>query len=40
VYIDYIHYTREGNRFMAKFMYDSLRDAIHERAARLRSEGR
>jgi hypothetical protein len=32
VYIDYLHYTREGNRFMAKFVYDTLKDAIHRRA--------
>jgi hypothetical protein len=38
VFIDYLHYTREGNRFMAKFMYDSLEGVIHRRAARLRRE--
>jgi hypothetical protein len=40
VFIDYVHYTREGNRFMAKVMYDSLREAIHQRAAAVRSGAR
>jgi hypothetical protein len=36
VFIDYLHYTREGNRFMGKFMADTLREAIHQRAERVR----
>jgi hypothetical protein len=40
VYIDYLHYTREGNAFMAKFMVDELRDAIHRRAAQVKSGAR
>ena len=39
VFIDYLHYTAEGNRFMAEFIYDQLRDAFHRRAAQLRAAG-
>jgi hypothetical protein len=35
VFIDYVHYTAEGNRFMAGFIYNQLRDAFHLRAKEL-----
>jgi hypothetical protein len=37
VFIDYLHYTADGNRFMADFIYDQLRDAFHRRADELRA---
>ena len=39
VFIDYLHYTVDGNRFMADFIYDQLRDAFHSRAEHLRAAG-
>ena len=36
IYIDYLHYTREGNQVMAKFIFDEMKDIFHRRAARIR----
>ena len=36
VFIDYLHYTKEGNRFMARFMHEQLKPALHRRAQELR----
>lgn len=35
VFIDYLHYTAEGNRFMSEFIYDEMREAFRQRAAEL-----
>jgi hypothetical protein len=37
VFIDYLHYTAEGNRFMSEFIYDQLREAFRLRAEQLRA---
>ncbi|MDQ6828455.1 MAG: hypothetical protein M3081_06265, partial [Gemmatimonadota bacterium] len=37
VWIDYLHYTKNGNRFMAEVMYDRLKPLIYARAARVRA---
>ncbi len=39
IFIDYLHYTADGNRFMADFIYDQLHDAFHKRAQQLRATG-
>jgi lysophospholipase L1-like esterase len=36
VFIDYLHYTRSGNAFMADVIYDRLKPVFHARAAKLR----
>jgi hypothetical protein len=40
IFIDYLHYTAEGNRFMAHVIYDRLKNVFHERARALREERR
>lgn len=40
VFIDYLHYTKEGNQAMARFIYEQMRDKFHERANRIRNPGR
>jgi hypothetical protein len=37
-FIDYLHYTKEGNRLMAAVMYERLRRHLHERAQRIKTE--
>ena len=32
VFIDYLHYTKEGNRAMARFIYEQMRDTFRRRA--------
>jgi hypothetical protein len=39
VFIDYLHYTKEGNEFMAKVMFDQMQDVFHTRAKRVQVEG-
>lgn len=36
VFIDYLHYTKEGNRFMAEFMFDQMQDVLAARAMKIR----
>ena len=36
IFIDYLHYTKEGNRVMAKFIYEQMKDTFHRRAERIR----
>ena len=36
VFIDYLHYTREGNQVMGKFIYEQMKDTFHRRADRIR----
>ncbi len=36
IFIDYLHYTKEGNRVMAGFIYDRMKDTFHKRAERIR----
>lgn len=38
VFIDYLHYTKEGNEFMAKVIHEQLRDVFHARAKRVQTE--
>lgn len=38
IFIDYLHYTPDGNRVLGRFMYRELRELFHERAARIRAE--
>jgi lysophospholipase L1-like esterase len=37
IFIDYLHYTKEGNRFMARFMYEQLKPIFDRRAQNIRS---
>lgn len=37
VFIDYLHYTPEGNKLMAEVMYDRLKTVFHRRASMLRA---
>lgn len=39
VFIDYLHYTRSGNEFMAGVIHDQLRDVFRARAEELRRSG-
>jgi hypothetical protein len=36
VFIDYLHYTKEGNQAMARFIYEQMKDTFHRRAGRVR----
>jgi hypothetical protein len=36
VFIDYLHYTKEGNRAMARFIYEQMKDTFHRRAQMVR----
>jgi hypothetical protein len=36
VFIDYLHYTKEGNRAMARFIYEQMKETFHRRAQMLR----
>ncbi|HEY0377637.1 MAG TPA: hypothetical protein VGC87_12000 [Pyrinomonadaceae bacterium] len=36
VFIDYLHYTKEGNQAMARFIYEQMKDTFHKRAGRVR----
>ncbi|MFL6285123.1 MAG: hypothetical protein ACJ74Q_18430, partial [Pyrinomonadaceae bacterium] len=36
LFIDYLHYTKEGNRAMARFIYEQLKDTFHRRARMLK----
>ena len=38
VFIDYLHYTRAGNRIMAEEVYTALRDLFRDRASEVRSQ--
>lgn len=38
MFIDYLHYTREGNAFMARFMYEQMKDVFRQRAERIRRQ--
>lgn len=38
IFIDYLHYTPDGNRVMAQFMFSQLEDLFRERARRIRAE--
>ena len=38
VYIDSLHYTREGNHIMADFMYEGLKDFVYSAARKLKDE--
>ncbi|HEV7892758.1 MAG TPA: hypothetical protein VGP08_19240 [Pyrinomonadaceae bacterium] len=40
VFIDYLHYTKEGNRVMARFIYEQMRDTFRRRAQMVRDAGR
>lgn len=33
IFIDYLHYTKEGNQAMARFIYEQMKDTFHKRAA-------
>lgn len=39
VFIDYLHYTKEGNEFMAGVIHEQLKAVFHARATRVRNEG-
>jgi hypothetical protein len=36
LFIDYLHYTKEGNRAMARFIHEQMRDTFRRRAQMLR----
>jgi hypothetical protein len=36
VFIDYLHYTKEGNRAMARFIYEQMKETFHRRAQMVR----
>jgi hypothetical protein len=36
VFIDYLHYTKEGNRAMARFIYEQMKETFRRRAQALR----
>jgi hypothetical protein len=36
IFIDYLHYTKEGNQVMARFIYEQMKDIFHARAERIR----
>jgi len=36
IFIDYLHYTKEGNQVMAKFIYEQMKETFHRRADRIR----
>jgi hypothetical protein len=36
IFIDYLHYTREGNQVMARFIYEQMKQTFHQRAERIR----
>lgn len=36
IFIDYLHYTREGNEVMAKFVFAQMKDVFHKRAEQIR----
>ena len=36
IFIDYLHYTKEGNRVMARFIYEQMRDTFRRRAQMVR----
>lgn len=36
IFIDYLHYTKEGNQVMGKFIYEQMKDTFHRRADRIR----
>ena len=36
IFIDYLHYTKEGNQAMARFIYEQMKDTFHRRAALIR----
>jgi hypothetical protein len=36
VFIDYLHYTKEGNRAMARFIYEQMKDTFRRRAQTIR----
>lgn len=38
LYIDYLHYTKEGNEAMAGFIYDQMKETFHQRARRVREQ--
>jgi hypothetical protein len=40
VFIDYLHYTKEGNRAMARFIYEQMRDTFRRRAQMVRDAER
>jgi hypothetical protein len=40
IYIDYLHYTKEGNQTMAEFIYDQMKETFHKRAERVREQER
>jgi hypothetical protein len=40
IFIDYLHYTREGNQVMAQFIYAQLKETFHKRAERIRESER
>jgi hypothetical protein len=40
IFIDYLHYTREGNQAMAQFIYQQMKETFHRRAARVRENER
>lgn len=36
IYIDYLHYTKEGNQAMARFIYEQMKETFHRRAQLVR----
>ncbi len=36
IFIDYLHYTKEGNAAMAQFVFAGMKDVFHKRAERIR----
>ena len=40
VFIDYLHYTKEGNRAMARFIYERMKETFHRRALMAREGAR
>jgi len=36
IFIDYLHYTKEGNQVMGRFIYEQMKDTFHRRADRIR----
>jgi hypothetical protein len=36
IFIDYLHYTKEGNQVMARFIHQQMRETFHKRAERIR----
>ena len=40
LFIDYLHYTKEGNRAMARFIHEQMADTFRRRAQSVREGAR